>query len=102
MNEPNLKDLLSIGEAAEVIGVSEATLRRWDRSGKFKAIKHPITNFRLYRREDLQAFLRLLDPKVNFSVPQLREAGNPDSPSPERRKDGSLNRLRRLKKGRHE
>lgn len=102
MKEPNLKDLLSIGEAAQILGVSEATLRRWDRSGKFKAIKHPINNFRLYRREDLQAFLRLLNPKVNFSVPQLREAGSPDSPSLERRKDGSPNRLRRSKKGRHE
>lgn len=60
MNEPNLKDLLSISEAAKMVGVSPATLRRWDRSGKLKAIKHPISNFRLYRREDLQAFLRLL------------------------------------------
>jgi len=32
MGELNLKDFLIIGEAAEVIGVGIATLRRWDRS----------------------------------------------------------------------
>jgi len=101
MNGPNLKDLLSIGEAAEVIGVSQATLRRWDRSGKFKAIKHPISNFRLYRREDLQAFLRLLDPNANRLAPRLGEAGSPDSPSPERRRDGSPSGPKKSKKDKH-
>jgi DNA-binding transcriptional MerR regulator len=43
-------DLLLIKEAAEILGVSEMTLRRWDKAGKFKARRHPINNFRVYLR----------------------------------------------------
>ena len=43
-------DLLLIKEAAEILGVSEMTLRRWDKAGTFKARRHPINNFRVYAR----------------------------------------------------
>src|SRR3989344_7838247 len=33
------KDLISIGEASEILGVSIDTLRRWDKSGRFPAEK---------------------------------------------------------------
>lgn len=42
--------LLLIKQAAELLGVSEMTLRRWDRAGKFKARRHPMNNFRVYPR----------------------------------------------------
>ena len=35
----NEKDLISIGEASELLGVSITTLRRWDESGRFVAEK---------------------------------------------------------------
>lgn len=98
MDPPNLRDLLSISDAAKMVGVSPATLRRWDRSGKFKAIKHPISNFRLYRREELQAFLRLLDPKVNRSGPRAGKVRSSASASPDRRKGESPNTVGKLKK----
>ena len=62
MGKPNLKEYLRIGQAAALVGVSPATLRRWDRSGKLRAVKHPINSFRLYRRQDLDRFLSLLNP----------------------------------------
>ena len=37
----NFADCLTIGEAAEFLGVSTATLRNWDRSGKLKPRRHP-------------------------------------------------------------
>jgi excisionase family DNA binding protein len=46
-------EMLTIKGAAEILGVSEMTLRRWDESGKFRARRHPINGYRLYRRRDV-------------------------------------------------
>jgi DNA (cytosine-5)-methyltransferase 1 len=54
---PKLNDYLSIGQAAGYLGCSKDTLRRWDRSGKLTARRHPVTGFRLYVKEDLDAIL---------------------------------------------
>ena len=54
---PNLRDFITIRQAADMIGVSPAPLRNWDRSGKLKAIRNPANRYRLYRREDIEAFL---------------------------------------------
>jgi len=53
-----LNEYLTVGEAAELLGVSKDTLRRWDRAGKLKARRHPITGYRLYLRRELEALLR--------------------------------------------
>jgi DNA (cytosine-5)-methyltransferase 1 len=53
-----LKDYLTVAEAAQVLGVSPSTLRNWDREGKLKAQRHPVNEYRLYRREDLERLLR--------------------------------------------
>src|SRR4249920_1712651 len=58
---PNFADCLTIGEAAEVLGVSAATLRNWDRSGKLKPRRHPQNGYRIYLHEDLEAVLRSAD-----------------------------------------
>jgi DNA-binding transcriptional MerR regulator len=50
--------LLSIKQAAEILGVAEVTLRRWDTLGKFKARRHPMSNYRMYVERDV---LRLRD-----------------------------------------
>lgn len=42
--------LMNIREAAELLGVSQQTLRRWDRAGKFRARRHPISGYRVYTR----------------------------------------------------
>ncbi|MFN5539609.1 MAG: MerR family transcriptional regulator [Candidatus Melainabacteria bacterium] len=54
----NLKELLTINEAAELLGVNKMTLRRWDVSGKLKAYRNPMNKYRLYKREELEALLR--------------------------------------------
>jgi len=53
----NLRDFITIQQAADMIGVSPATLRNWDRAGKLKATRHPINRYRLYRQQDVQALL---------------------------------------------
>jgi len=57
----NLRDYLTVSEAAEYLGVSASTLRNWDRAGKVRAIRHPINAYRLYRKEELANLLE----KVN-------------------------------------
>ena len=53
-----LSDYLTVQQAAAYLGVSKDTLRRWDRSKKLTARRHPITNFRLYLKGDLDPVLR--------------------------------------------
>ena len=48
--------LLKISEAAEILGVSIDTLRRWDESGKLIAIKKQGGTHRYYREKDIEIF----------------------------------------------
>jgi len=48
--------LLTIAEAAEILGVSLDTLRRWDSSGKLVAIRKEGGAHRFYREKDLEIF----------------------------------------------
>lgn len=56
-----LRDYLRISDAAEYLGVSPNTLRNWERAGKIVAHRHPVNRYRLFRREDLDALLRLAE-----------------------------------------
>jgi excisionase family DNA binding protein len=53
--------VITISEAATVLGVTEVTLRRWDSTGKFKAHRHPVSGYRLYRRDDVLRLRKLID-----------------------------------------
>jgi len=50
------EQLLTIGQAAEYLGVSLNTLRRWDESGKLVAINKDGGTHRYYREKDLEIF----------------------------------------------
>ena len=54
---PNMNNYLSVSGAASFLGVSASTIRNWDRAGKLKAVRHPINNYRLYDRRQLQDLL---------------------------------------------
>lgn len=49
--------LISIKEAALMLGVSKLTLRNWDRDGKLVAFRHPINNYRVYQLDDLEKII---------------------------------------------
>jgi len=59
---PKTKDelpkLLTIRQAAEVLNVHVETLRRWDKSGKLKAIRVNERGDRRYRPEDLEKLMK--------------------------------------------
>lgn len=48
---------LSIGEAAELVGVSRDTLRRWEKKGKVKVYRTP-TNRRTYKQSELEELFK--------------------------------------------
>lgn len=52
--------LLGIKEAAELLSVSPATLRRWDKEGKLPAIKISERGDRRYKQENIKKFLQTL------------------------------------------
>ena len=54
---PKLNEFLTVGQAAQYLGVSKDTLRRWDKSGKLAARRHPVTGYRLYLKRDLDPIL---------------------------------------------
>jgi MerR family regulatory protein len=70
------EDALSISRAARYLGISPQTLRRWDRSGKLRSVRHPISGYRSYRRGDLES-LRL--PRKVSPISQLSPVSSPES-----------------------
>ncbi len=48
------KEFLSLSEASELIGKSKETLRRWDNEGKLSATREPISNYRVYKRAEVE------------------------------------------------
>ncbi len=53
----NIRDYLTIKEAAAFLGVSPNTLRNWERAGKIATHRHPLNGYRLYKQADLEALL---------------------------------------------
>lgn len=52
----NEKEYYSIAEMSDILSVSKETLRRWDKNGKMTPIRHPINNYRVYHRSQLNEF----------------------------------------------
>lgn len=50
-------EFLTIKEAAQILGVTPLTLRNWDRNGKFTASRHPINNYRVYKKAEIDMFI---------------------------------------------
>jgi len=50
-------EYLKIGDAAKLLGLTENTLRNWEKEGNFKTYRHPINNYRLYDVEELKELL---------------------------------------------
>lgn len=55
-----IKNYYSLSEAAEILGKSKETLRRWDREGKLLAFREPISDYRLYKKEAIDSLLKPL------------------------------------------
>jgi excisionase family DNA binding protein len=59
--------LIKIGKAAELLGVSIDTLRRWDKSGKLLSVRIGSKGHRLYRFSDIESKLNSTSNQRNLA-----------------------------------
>jgi len=52
---------VTIKNAAKLLHVTPLTLRNWDRKGVLKPYRNPANNYRYYRLEQIEAFLRQVE-----------------------------------------
>lgn len=72
-----MKEYLSLSEASELIGKSKETLRRWDREGKLSAVREPMSNYRVYKRIQVETlFADFLSHDVEDTVSNYVEPHN--------------------------
>lgn len=57
MKSASDETLLTVKQAAQILGVAPNTVRAWGATGKLPEYRHPMNNYRLYRTADLQAVL---------------------------------------------
>lgn len=57
---------LSVSEAAEKLNVNSETLRRWDKSGKFKSSRHPINNYRVYSEDQVHSLVEEMQMDITY------------------------------------
>lgn len=60
-----LDDFLTVKEAAELLGVSVNTIRNWGRESQIPEHRHPVNNYRLFKRADLEDVLRRVERPIN-------------------------------------
>jgi excisionase family DNA binding protein len=56
-----LNEYVKTAEAARIVGVSQNTLRQWAATGKVPVRRNPANGYRLFRRQDLDAFLTQIE-----------------------------------------
>lgn len=52
------KKYLTTKEVADLLGITPLTVRNWDKTGKMKAYRNPINNYRIYKPSDIEFFLQ--------------------------------------------
>jgi len=67
------EEYLLVKEAAETLGVSANTIRSWGDCGKLQEYRHPGNNYRLFRREDVEALLGQIE-NPQPVIPTVRKA----------------------------
>nr|WP_221405206.1 DNA (cytosine-5-)-methyltransferase [Soonwooa buanensis] len=49
-----MSEYLTISETAKLLNKSTKTLRRWDEEGKLSAVREPISNYRVYKKSEVE------------------------------------------------
>lgn len=58
---PTRDDFVRVKQAAQMLGVCPNTVRAWGAEGKIAEYRHPVNNYRLYKRKELDSLLRRLE-----------------------------------------
>ena len=70
MKTTKLTEYLKTAEAAEFLGVSQNTLRKWAAQGSIPMQRNPVNGYRLVRRKDLETFLQRIAKTVPPKKPR--------------------------------
>ena len=73
---PRAEEFLQVKDAAAFLGVSPNTVRNWGREHKLPEFRHPVNNYRLYRRSDLQRLRRRIVNPQRIDVNATRRTAN--------------------------
>lgn len=53
----SMEEFVRVKEAAEILGVAPNTIRSWGGDGRIPEYRHPVNNYRLFRRGDLEELI---------------------------------------------
>lgn len=72
-----MSEYLTISETAKLLNKSTKTLRRWDEEGKLTAVREPMSNYRVYRKHEVETlFAEFLQADINETVSNFVETEN--------------------------
>ena len=72
-----MNEYMTLSETSEYIGKSKETLRRWDNEGKLFAVREPMSNYRVYRKSDVDnLFSNFLDENNQETISNFVEPHN--------------------------
>lgn len=61
----SMEEFVRVKDAAELLGVAPNTVRTWGADGRIPEYRHPVNNYRLYKRSDLEQLLHRLAESVS-------------------------------------
>jgi len=68
---------MTLSETSEYIGKSKETLRRWDKEGKLNAVREPMSNYRVYRKSEVDnLFSGFLEDNIKEEISNYVEPHN--------------------------
>jgi DNA (cytosine-5)-methyltransferase 1 len=72
-----MNEYMTLAQTSEYLGKSKETLRRWDNEGKLLAVREPISNYRVYRKSDVDnLFADFFDDNVQETISNHVEPHN--------------------------
>ncbi|MDP2087923.1 MAG: DNA (cytosine-5-)-methyltransferase [Flavobacteriaceae bacterium] len=72
-----MNEYMTLSETSDYIGKSKETLRRWDNEGKLIAVREPMSNYRVYRKSDVDTlFAGFLDEDTQENISNYVEPHN--------------------------
>ena len=66
---------ISVKEAAELLGVAPNTVRAWGAAEKIPEYRHPVNNYRMYKRMELEGVVKSV---LRRAVKRSRDAQSKD------------------------
>jgi DNA-binding transcriptional MerR regulator len=61
---------ITVQAAAAILGVAPNTVWKWGASSKTPECRHPANGYRLYKKEDLEAFLEQIEANPPVHAPR--------------------------------